>query len=42
MNYVTGLSESKNCNAILMIIDRLIKMRHYIMYKAGNKGTFMK
>ena len=39
MNYVIDLSESKDCNAILMIIDRLTKMRHYIVYKAGNKET---
>ena len=38
MNYVTDLSESKNYDAILMIIDRLTKMRHYIIYKASNKG----
>ena len=42
MNYITDLSESKGCNAILMIIDRLTKMRHYIIYKAGNKGTSVK
>ena len=40
MNYVIDLLESKDCNAILMIIDRLTKMRHYIMYKADNKETF--
>ena len=33
MNFVTGLSESKDYNAILMIIDRLTKIRHYIIYK---------
>ena len=38
MNYITDLSESKGCNAILMIIDRLTKMRHYIGYKADNEG----
>ena len=39
MNYVTDLLESKDCNAILIIIDRLTKIRHYIMYKADNKRT---
>ena len=33
MNFVTGLSESKNCNAVLIVIDRLTKMRYYIVYK---------
>ena len=37
MNYVTDLSESKNCNAILIIIDRLTKIRYYIIYKADNE-----
>ena len=37
MNYVTDLSESKNCDTILMIIDRLTKMRHYIICKVSNK-----
>jgi hypothetical protein len=30
MNFVTKLSESKRFNAILMIINRLTKMHHYI------------
>ena len=38
MNYMTDLSESKNYNAILMIIDRLIKIRHYIIYKVDDEG----
>ena len=37
MNFITDLLKSKDCNAILMMIDRLIKMRHYIIYKADNK-----
>ena len=37
MNFITGLSENKGCNAILMIIDRLTKMRYYIVCKADNK-----
>ena len=39
MNFVTGLLKSKDCNAILMIIDRLIKIKHYIVYKADNEET---
>jgi hypothetical protein len=30
MNFVIELSESKKFNAILMIVDRLTKMHHYI------------
>ena len=33
MNFITELSESKDCDTILMIINGLIKMRHYIIYK---------
>ena len=39
MNFVTELSESKGCNAILMIIDQLTKIKHYIMYKADKEET---
>ena len=39
MNFITGLLKSKGCDIILMIIDRLTKMRHYIVCKADNKGT---
>ena len=34
MNFVTDLSETKDRNTILIIINRLIKIRHYIAYKA--------
>ena len=37
MNFVIDLSESKDCNAILMIIDRLTKIKYYIVCKASNK-----
>ena len=37
MNFITDLLKSKDYNAILMIIDRLTKMRHYIVYKADNE-----
>ena len=39
MNFITELSESKNCNTILMIIDWLTKMRYYIVYKADKEET---
>ena len=39
MNFIIRLSESKDCNTVLMMIDRLIKMRHYIMYKTEEKET---
>ena len=40
MNFVTELLESKDCNAIFMIIDgRLIKIRHYIICRAKEKET---
>ena len=40
MDFVTDLSESKGCDTILMIIDRLTKMRYYIICKADNKKIF--
>ena len=40
MNFVTGLLKSKNCDVILIIIDRITKIRHYIMYKVNNEETF--
>ena len=42
MNFVIELSENKSCNAILMIINRLTKMRHYIVYKAEEEETSVK
>ncbi len=39
MNFVTGLPESKDFNAILMIVDRLTKMHHYIPCTAAEEGT---
>ena len=42
MNFITELLKSKGCNAILMIINRLIKMRHYIVCKVEEKETFTK
>jgi hypothetical protein len=39
MNFVIELFESKDFNAILMIIDRLTKMHHYISCTAAEKET---
>jgi hypothetical protein len=39
MNFVTELSESKEFNAILMMINRLTKMHHYISCKAEEDDT---
>jgi predicted metal-dependent hydrolase len=41
MNFVIELSKIKNdFNAILMIIDRLIKMHHYVLCTAAEDETF--
>ncbi len=42
MNFVTELLMSNEFNVILMIIDRLIKMRHYIFCTAEEEDTFAK
>ena len=39
LDFVVGLSESEECNAILMIVDRFFKMHHYILCKATDEGT---
>ena len=39
MNFMTDLLKSKDCNAIFIIIDRLIKIKYYIIYKTDNKET---
>ena len=40
MDFVTGLPESKKGNnAILTVTCRLLKNRHFIIYKAGELGT---
>ncbi len=41
MNFVTELSKTKNdFNAILMIVDRLTKMHHYVLCTAEEDDTF--
>jgi hypothetical protein len=40
MNFVTELLSSKKFNVILMIVDRLTKMRHYILCTIGEKKHF--
>ena len=39
MNFITELSESKDCDTILIVIDQLTKMRHYIVYKTEEERT---
>jgi hypothetical protein len=40
MDFVTGLSKSKKgFNVILMIVDRLTKMHHYVSCVAEEDGT---
>jgi hypothetical protein len=39
MNFVIELSESKKFNAILMMIDRLTKMHHYISCTVTEEDT---
>jgi len=36
---VIGLLEYEGIDAILMVVDRLLKERYYIAYKAGDEGT---
>jgi hypothetical protein len=38
MNFITGLFILKGHNAILVVVDRLSKERHYIPYTAAEEG----
>ena len=39
MNFVIDLLKNKSCDTILIMINRLIKMRHYIICRAEDKET---
>jgi len=39
LDFVTGLPECKGKDAILIVVDRLSKERHYIACKVGDEGT---
>jgi len=39
LNFVIGLPECEGIDAILIVVDRLLKERYYIAYKAGDEGT---
>jgi hypothetical protein len=39
MNFVTELSQSDEKNAILVIVNRMIKMRHFIACYAEDEET---
>jgi len=39
LDFVTGLPECEGKDAILMVVDRLLKERHYIACKVGDEGT---
>lgn len=39
MDFVVELPESKECDAILQVIDRKTKKRHYIPCKSDEEGT---
>jgi len=39
MDFVTGLPLYKNIDAILIVVDRLLKKYYYIAYKAREEGT---
>jgi len=42
MDFITGLPLYKGIDAILIVVDRLLKERYYIAYKASDKGTTSK
>jgi len=42
MDFVTGLPLYEGIDAVLMVVDRLLKERYYIACKAGDKGITSK
>ena len=38
MDFITGLPVLEGYNAILVVVDRLSKKRHYIPYTAAKEG----
>ena len=42
MNFIIDLSLLKDYNVIEVVIDRLIKERHYVLCTIKNNGTFIK
>ena len=39
IDFITEILKNKDCNAVLIIINRLIKIKHYIICKAEEKRT---
>ena len=42
MNFIVGLSLSEDHNVVWVVIDRLIKERHYVSCTINDEGTFVK
>ena len=42
MNFITSLLDSEDYNAILIVIDTLLKERHYILCSTSDKEIFVK
>ena len=42
MDFVTGLPVLEGHNAILIVVNRLSKERHYISYMAAKEGITLK
>ena len=42
MNFIVELSQSKEYNVIFIVVNRLIKKRHYILYTITNEDISVK
>jgi len=42
IDFVIGLPLCEGIDAVLMVVDRLLKERHYIAYKASDEGITSK